>query len=194
MRVVAFSVLMVATLAQPALCADLDYGPYGPRPYPVYPPSYDDGGAAYPSHRYRPARQDPYGQYRYTYQSPPYDYGVPAYPPPRYMSPPHDICREGPYEYEGHEFPAPAHPPHDSMPYGYDYGPRGNGPGYYRYPDRYEYRRGPAAAELEPPRPPVPVMGSRRGAWIAHPPEISDDTAFEAIPPSYPWSASVPRR
>ncbi len=192
MRVVVFGVLMVATFAQSALCADLNYGPYGPHPYPVYPPPYDGGGAVYPPQRYRPALQDPYGPYRYTYQSPSYDYGVPTYPPPRYISPPRDSYRERPYGYEGRAYPAPTHPPYDSVPYDYD--PRRNGPGYYGYPDRYEYGRGPAAGELEPRRPAGPIMGSRGGSWIAHPPEISDDTTVEAVPPNYPYPAAPPRR
>jgi hypothetical protein len=192
MRVVAFGVLMVATLVNPALCADLDYGPHGP--YPVYPPPSDDGGGAvYPPQRYRPARQDPYDRYRYTYQSPSYGYGVPAYPPPRYISPPRDNYRERPYEYGGRAYPAPAHPPDDYVPYGDDYGPRRDGHSYYGYPDHYGYGRGPAEVELEPPRPPA-IMGSRRGSWIARRPEISDETAVEAIPPNYPWSAGPPRR
>jgi hypothetical protein len=189
MRVVAFGVLMVATLAQSALCADLNYGPYGPRPYPAYPPPYDDGsGAVYPPEHYRPARQDPYDRYRYTYQSPSYNYGVPAYPPPRYISPPRDNYRERPYEYEGRVYPAPAHP------YGYDYGRRSDGYGYYGYPDYDAYRRGPAPGDLEPRRPPAPIMQSRRGSWLARPPEISDETAVETIPPDYPWSAGAARR
>jgi hypothetical protein len=194
MRVAAFGVLMVATLVHPALCADLDYGPYGPRPYPVYPPPNDGGGVVYPPQRYRPARQDPYDRYRYTYQSPSYGYGVPAYPPPRYVSPPGDNYREHPYEYEGRDYPSPGHPSHDSAPYGYDYGLRGDGHSYYGYPDHYAYRRGPAAVESEPPRPPAPIIGSRRGSWLARPPEYSDETAVEAIPPNYPWSAGAPRR
>jgi hypothetical protein len=185
---VAFAFLMVAVpIAQPALGADLDYGPYGPQPYSYQQPPYDGAGAAYPLHRYLPSRQGSYSQYRYTYQSPPYGYDAPAYPPHRYISPPHEIYREGPYEYEAHEYRAPEYPPRRFVPYRNGYRP-------YGYPDQYyDARRGPAAIELEPARPPAPILGSRRGPWVAHPLEIPDNTNVEAVPPRYAWPAE-PRR
>jgi hypothetical protein len=184
---VAFTALMVAVhIAQPALSADLDYGPQGPQPYGYRQPPYDGAGAAYPLHRYLPSRQGSYSQNRYTYQSPPYDYDAPAYPPHRYVSPPHEVYREGPYEYEAHEYRAPEYPPHRFVPYGKEYRT-------YGFPDQYyDARRGPAI-ELEPSRPPAPIMGSRRGPWVAHPLEIPDNTTVEAMPPNYAWPAE-PRR
>jgi hypothetical protein len=193
---VASTVLMVAVhITHPALSADLDYGPYGPQPYTYQRPPYDDGGAAYPLHRYLPSRQGAYSQHLYTYQSPPYDYGAPAYPPRRYISTPHGIYNEDPYEYPTPEYRAPAYPTYRSVPYSYDYGPRGNGYRPYGYADRYyDSYRGPAAIELEPPRPPAPIVRSSRGSWVAHPREIPDDTTVEAVPPNYAWPADPPRR
>jgi hypothetical protein len=196
---VASTVLMVAVyIAQPAFSADLDYGPYGPQPYTYQRPPYDDGAAVYPPHRYVPPRQGASSQHRYTYQSPPYDYGEPAYPSRRYGSSPHGIYDEDPYEYETHEYRAPAYPSYRSVPFSYDLGPRGNRYRPYGYANQYadqyyDSHRGPAI-ELEPLRPPAPIMGSRRGSWVAHPSEFPGDSTVEAVPPNYAWPADPPRR
>jgi hypothetical protein len=69
--------MLAALFAVPAHGADLDYGPYGPRPYGYQPPPYDYRGPAYPPGRYVPDRRGGYGE-QYGYQS--YDRRVPPYP------------------------------------------------------------------------------------------------------------------